>query len=144
MKKTISLMAPLVLGAALLLVNGCSKSESEPPKPEQPETGAAPTLGADAIKRATATAETVRDTAREATDQASNRAQELITQARGLVDAKKYAEASNILQQLASLKLTPEQQKLVDDLKSSIQQGLAQQATSKAGDAVGNVLGGKK
>jgi hypothetical protein len=144
MNKTISLMAPLVLGAALLLVNGCSRSESEPPKPEQPEAGAAQTLGADAIKRATATAETVRDTAKEATDQASNRAQELITQARGLVDAKKYAEASNILQQLASLKLTPEQHKLVDDLKSRIQQGLAQQATSQAGDVVGNVLGGKK
>lgn len=75
--------------------------------------------------------------------QVGDKAQELINQAKSLVDAKKYADASNILQQLANLKITPEQQKLVDDLKATLQQVLSRQATTKATDAVGGMPGGK-
>lgn len=83
-----------------------------------------------AMSNVTASAQT-------AATEASNQAQALITQATSLISEKKFQDASQILKQLASVKLTPEQQKLVEDLKAKIQAGLAS-------SGVQNVLGGKK
>ena len=53
------------------------------------------------------------------------KAQGIIDDAKKLVGEKKYTEALSLLQQqLAALKLTPDQQKLVDSLKEQIQQAL--------------------
>ena len=76
-----------------------------------------------------------------ATSAASGQAQALIDKAKALVTDQKYQDALTTLQQLASVQLTPEQQKLVDDLKAQIQTALAKKTAS---DALGGVLGGKK
>lgn len=144
--KALPSIAPIALVTALLFVSGCGQSERTPEAPPKGDAELSPaqTKTTEAVKQATTTAEVVKDTAKAAVDQASSKAQELITQAKSLVDAKKYTDASNILQQLAALKLTPEQQKLVEDLKTTIQQALAKQATTEGAKAVGGLLGGKK
>jgi F0F1-type ATP synthase membrane subunit b/b' len=68
------------------------------------------------------------------------KAQSLIDKASKLVADTKYADAANVLKQLASLKLTPEQQKTVDDLTGKIKTALA----GDAARSVGNLLDGKK
>jgi hypothetical protein len=68
----------------------------------------------------------------------------LIYNAKGLVANQQYQDALNVIQQLSSMKLTAEQQKLVDSLKAQIQTALAKVTGSDAASALGNVLGGKK
>jgi TolA-binding protein len=65
-----------------------------------------------------------------------SKAQALIDRASNLVAGTKYAEAANVLKGLASLKLTPEQQKAVDDLTGKIKTALA----GDAAKSVGNLL----
>ena len=62
------------------------------------------------------------------------KAQSLIDQASKLVADTKYADAANVLKQLAGLKLTPEQQKSVDDLSGKVKTALAGDAAKSVGD----------
>ena len=59
----------------------------------------------------------------------------------------KYAEALKILTELSNLKLTPEQQAMVAELKQAaekqIAKAVADKAAAGASKAVGNALGGK-
>lgn len=55
-------------------------------------------------------------------------AQTMIDKAQAFVAEKKYTEAMNTLSQLANVKLTPEQQDLVNKLKTQIQSALAAQS----------------
>ena len=64
------------------------------------------------------------------------KAQGLIDQASKLVANTKYADAANVLKQLANLKLTPEQKTTVDDLTLKIKNALA----GDAAKSVGNLL----
>jgi hypothetical protein len=74
----------------------------------------------------------------------TNQAQALIEKAKGLVTDQKYKDALTVVQQLASVKLTPEQRTVVDGLKTQIQTALAKDAASNAASALGGVLGGQK
>lgn len=80
--------------------------------------------------------------------QETSRIQNLIASAKNLTGQNKYAEALKILGELANLKLTPEQQALVDGLKQTAEkqaaQAVADKAATSASKAIGDVLGGKK
>jgi hypothetical protein len=71
-------------------------------------------------------------------------AQGLIDKAISLVVDKQYQEALNTINQLKGMKLTPEQQKVVDDLKERIQKLMAAQTISETTNSVGGLPGGQK
>ena len=61
-----------------------------------------------------------------------------------MVTNEKYKDALTVVQQLSNMKLTDEQQKLVEGLKTQVQTALAKATVSGAASALGNILGGKK
>ena len=76
------------------------------------------------------------------------RIQSLIDTAKNLTGQNKYAEALKVIGELSNLKLSPEQQTLVDGLKKTAEQQAAQAVADKAAGgaskAIGDALGGKK
>lgn len=68
------------------------------------------------------------------------KSQGLIETAQKLVGENKYTEALQVINDLASLRLTPAQQKLVDNLKEQIKKAMAAKAGSEATKAIGDLL----
>jgi uncharacterized protein HemY len=102
----------------------------------------------EAQSAAAAAAQQATDTAASLTNAAaaasSSQVQALIDKAQGLVTNEKYKDALTVVQQLASVKLTPEQRTLVDGLKAQIQTALAKTTATDATSVLGNALGGQK
>ena len=119
---------------------GCGQSDSGASATEQSATD-------EVVVEEVSVQETVAaaaDTAKQVLDEANTQAQQILTQAQALVGEKKYEEASNLLQKLTNLELTPEQQKMLDDLKVTIQKAVQSEAVKQGTKAIGNMLGGEK
>jgi hypothetical protein len=128
--KRSQLFALAAVSALSMCWMACGKKESSSPSPAAP-TPEKPAATAPAAPAAPAPA--------------STEAQSLLDKAKALIGNKDYAGAMKILKDAAALKLTPEQQKLLDELKATAQKALAaeaaSEATKKATDALGGALG---
>ena len=150
-------LLPILAFAALTAgLVGCEKKES-PPVTEGTNKSAR-TVG-DTLKDAANTAATevqkdseeVKTTAEKTvtdgtkqveslTSSATSKAQEYIDQAKAFVDEKKYQDALASLKELGSLSLSPEQQKVVDDLKKTIQTALGTGGATNGATAIQGLL----
>jgi hypothetical protein len=163
----------MMTAAGLALTAGCGgkTEDSAATTPNSADTAAARDAGAKAdlseaaktaAQQASATADkavtAVKDTVaaqKPAVEQAAQNASSLATdaggQAQGMIDKvktlmadKNYQDALATLKQLANTKLTPEQQKLVDDLKRQLQTAMAGKTANDAASSLGKALGGNK
>jgi outer membrane PBP1 activator LpoA protein len=142
----INLIVPgITLCAALAAVSGCGKQESPSPSAEtsKPTEAVAPEAKTT-VDTSTAAVNQVTAQATAQVNAGDQQAQGLIDRAKSLVADKKYEDALASLSQLASMKLTPDQQKLVDDLKGQIQAALGKTTAGDAASALGGALGDKK
>jgi hypothetical protein len=158
-----SLNAGIAVCVLAFSLSGCSKSET-PPTPPSESQKPAPAAATEAPPAASAPAAEVKPadvkpavetpaapaapavepattTAVPAADTVAAQAQALIDKAKALVDAKQYQPALDIINQLGTMTLSAEQQKLVDDLKTQIQNLMSSQTVSNATSAVGGLLG---
>jgi thioredoxin-like negative regulator of GroEL len=147
--KTTKIPTVIVSVCAVALFAACSKKEETTPRAATAsETQKSTATMVDEVKKqadtvaanANATAADAVKQVEAAKDSAVDKVNAVIEKAKTLIAETKYEDASKLLQQLAAQQLTPEQQKLVDDLKAQIQKALSSKATSDAAGAVGNLL----
>jgi hypothetical protein len=108
------------LVAAVVLGVGCGPKEQEPP-----DGGSAGSVASTAAPRpgteaGAAEGQGMADAARKAVEEATAQAQALIDQTKGFLSEQNYTEAAKGLEKLAGLSLTPEQEKLVAELKVEV------------------------
>lgn len=142
----------LVLTAGLAIgLAGCSRNESDRTSADDANSTAtsADTEAAKTAEGAKVEAAKVAEAAKAAEVAApaeaaiiaiNTKVQGLIDKAQSLVAESKFSDASKVLNQLAGLSLTSEQQKLVAALKEQILKALAVDASSNTAGTAGSLL----
>jgi len=148
MKKQNAILT-LTAAVAITLLAGCSKpadSSTTPDSGTKP-AGETKTVGESlneaakpVVQEAEKAAAEVKAAATTAVADATAKANSLIDQAKKLVSEAKYSDATNIINQLSTMKLTPEQEKLVADLKAQIQKAVSSLSGTNAAAAINNLL----
>jgi thioredoxin-like negative regulator of GroEL len=158
--KTKNAMITLSAAMAITLLAGCSKpaDSNESSTGEQPAKGTTTsvaeaitnavkpivdeaTKAVESVKPAVSNAvQDVKEAAATATTDATAKANSLIDQAKKYINEAKYSDAANIINQLSTMKLTPEQEKLVADLKVQLQKAMSSLSGTNAAAAVGNLF----
>jgi len=104
----------------------------------------AKSAASSAVDAAKTAVDTAKSEAAKVTDAAGQNVMDIIGKARTQATEGKWQEAMASLQQLASVKLSPDQQAIVDNLKKQISEKLSSSAVEKgaaeATKAVGNLL----
>jgi hypothetical protein len=134
----------LALAGAFSLIIGCGQKEQTAPEPPAKVEKAAEAVPAEMPKTAEAPAPAVVAATPEVTPTATaniDEAQSQIDKVKSLLADKKYAEALTVLKELSAMKLTPDQQTMVDGLKAQVEKGMQAEATSDATKSVGGMLG---
>lgn len=131
----------LGVAAALTFITGCDSSSKSQVDTTTKDAGKATESVATGVGKAVEGAKPAvekamtdaKNTATAAASEASAKAGTIIDQAKALVGQNKYTEALSSLQQLSSLKLTPEQEKIVASLKEQIQKAMSTNGAKAAG-----------
>jgi glycerol-3-phosphate O-acyltransferase len=141
--KSAKITTLLALASAFSLIIGCGQKEQTVPEPPAKVEKAAEAVPVEMPKAAEAPAPAVAATP-EVTPAATatiDQAQSQIDKVKSLLADKKYAEALTALKELAAMKLTPDQQMMVDGLKAQVEKAMQAEATSDATKSVGGMLG---
>jgi cytochrome bd-type quinol oxidase subunit 1 len=141
--KSAKIAALLALASAFGLMIGCGQKEQTLSEPPAKVEKAAEGVPAEMPKAAEAPAPAVAVTP-EVTPAATaniDQAQSQIDKVKSLLADKKYTEALTALKELSAMKLTPDQQTMVDGLKAQVEKAMQADATSDATKSVGGMLG---
>lgn len=152
------ILTVIVATSLSFLAPGCGKQETETTPPATPAESTTGQAGSD-LKDAAKAVQDQAKTAVSAVSQSANQAaadlqkqataagaeaDSMLAQAKSFVTDGKYQEALGTLKQVSNLKLTSEQQKVLQDLQKQVQAGLASLGATNAAQKLGGFLGGKK
>jgi hypothetical protein len=139
-------LSVVALAVGIFLTAGCQKKEESPAPPVQEknlqkQVDATANAVADAAKTAAAQAQksvkeqtdAVKTTGQKAADEGTSKAQALIDTAKKLVDEGKLDQVASTLTQLKGLKLTPEQETSLTQLKEKLEKMIQDAAKGAAG-----------
>ena len=112
-------------------------SVKEAAKPVVEEVNKAVEAAKPAVEEA---AKEVKEAAETVVADTTTKANDLIAQAKKYISETKYSDATNILNQLSNMKLTPEQEKLVADLKTQVQKAMTALSGTNAASAINSLF----